>query len=142
MPDSDRRGPALYHPRMHTLGRLGQMPTDIKLNVDQERAVVRVVNVILKERQAALAEGPRTIDELLVAMCGTVVRTWRRKLLGDITHASMTMVFGEWGVNRIAEHLNVYQHSVTPATLLLRAGVIGVATSQADPLEAMAEGWR
>lgn len=142
MPDSDRGAMTRYPPRMHTLGRLGQMPTDIKLTLDQEKAVVRTVNAILKERRAALAEGPRTIDELLLVICGEVVRTWRRKLLGDITHASMTMVSGEWSVNRIAEALNVYQHSVTPATLLLRAGVIGGATSKADPLEVIAEGWR
>ncbi len=142
MPDSDRWPAVRYHPHMNNLGRLGQMPTDIKLTLDQERAVVRVVNAILKERQTALAEGPRTIDELLVVICGEVVRTWRRKLLGDFHYAHMTMVSGEWSVNRIAEALNVYQHSVTPATLLLRAGVIGVATSKVDPLEAMIEGWR
>lgn len=119
---------------MHTLGQIGQLPTDIKLTVDQERAVVRVVGAILKERALALAEGPRTVDELLVVMHGVVVRTWRRKMLGDITHASMTMVSGEWSVNRLAAALDVYQHSVTPATLLLRAGVIGGATSAPDLL--------
>lgn len=104
--------------------------------------MVQAVKAILKERQADLAEGPRTIDELLVVIYGAVVRTWRRKLLGDITHATMTMVKGEWSVNRLAEALNVYQHSVTPASLLLRAGMIGVATPAPDPLESLVDALR